>query len=276
MCVIIAKPAGADLPTKSDLQLCWKANPDGAGFAVATGTNVIIHKGYRNFQSFYRHLRRHCPTSQSAIIHFRLGTSGAKDSAMCHPFPITPDPTLLRKTTVKCPIAVAHNGIFGPGEADLSDTAIFVRDTLAPLLGSLRSPDDLVSKPVLSLIEMAIDGDRLAFLTPDGFTLVGNWQNLAPLGSATQISSHKPRHSSLTLGPSDDCLYSNFHWLGLLNLAPLSSGTRISSPNHQTPNPKSQPSDLDWEWEWNWDGQDDTIGFCPNCYHPITSNDLLD
>lgn len=50
MCIIVAKPAGIDLPSRSTLMNCFNHNHDGAGFMYADGKEVTVMKGFFTFE----------------------------------------------------------------------------------------------------------------------------------------------------------------------------------------------------------------------------------
>jgi predicted glutamine amidotransferase len=122
MCIAIYKPKNIVLK-KEILKECWMDNPDGAGFAYRTenksGEEIIIHKGYMRFKSFWSAYTK-LSQSLEMVIHFRFATHGLIDKHNTHPF------GLLHGG------AFAHNGILGELEEEpiRSDTRIFVEDVL--------------------------------------------------------------------------------------------------------------------------------------------------
>lgn len=175
MCIIVYSKPGVQLPTKEILSTCFLANPDGAGlmFKRDGETDVTIRKGMMTFQSFWDKYEELCLTQDDEVCyHFRIKTAGLTNAANCHPFPVTKDVDLLRATDVICENAMAHNGIFGKGEGDLSDTMIFVRDILAepPVINNIDND------AIWSLLDTAIDTSRVIVMGSKGtFKFGGKW-----------------------------------------------------------------------------------------------------
>ena len=90
MCVALIKNKNVDLPNEDILKICFKNNPDGAGFAYCRNGNIIIRKGFFTFDGFYKALmNENIKKEESALIHFRVATHGKINIENCHPFPIT-------------------------------------------------------------------------------------------------------------------------------------------------------------------------------------------
>ena len=138
MCVIITKSKNQNKPSKEFLEKAWKTNPDGAGYMIANGNNVIISKGYMSFKSFYKAVSK-LPNDKAIVYHFRIATHGARNEKGTHPFPITSNDKLLQKQFMKTDLGVAHNGIIqlcgnytkDKNPHNLSDTQLFIRDYLS-------------------------------------------------------------------------------------------------------------------------------------------------
>ena len=107
--------------TRRTLKTGFQANPDGAGIAYTHDNVLEVVKGFFHFRGFYKAFRcieRAFPET-NIIVHFRIATSGLKNTPNCHPFVV--DDTL----------AFAHNGIFsGLGTLLESDTTIFNKTIL--------------------------------------------------------------------------------------------------------------------------------------------------
>lgn len=187
MCVIIFKPAGAELPPFSVLSDCWTSNPDGAGLAVSGAKDVYVRKGFmklKDLQEFYETKELRKRVAQAMIFHFRIGTHGLKDAGNTHPFPVSPNPATLRKLESRYLTAVAHNGVFNLKVTlpDVSDTGQF----LANCFLDRKTPEEYwKANPTLR------GWSRLVVLRSDNrYTLLGDWHCEA----------------------DDGCFYSNLSW----------------------------------------------------------------
>ncbi len=126
MCLAVCKPAGVK-PDWPSLENGFFNNPHGAGFAVSTGRDVSIHKGFFTFTAFREAFE---PFAKSnALIHFRFATHGLRDEGNCHPF------------AVNAGLAMIHNGILDidtSADKTKSDTFHYVEAVLKPLAKSDR------------------------------------------------------------------------------------------------------------------------------------------
>lgn len=191
MCVIIASPAGVEQPDMEILQLCWEANPHGAGYCKITPSGVKICKGFMGWPQFRAALALEDFRAENPVIyHFRISTQAGVTPAMCHPFPLTEDRDELKSTRIGCEIAVAHNGVipgFSNGDRKFSDTALYIAGKLSRII---RDRSDVFAQDVQAEIRNDAPGSRFAFLSADG--------EIATVGRFTEI---------------DGNLYSNTHWL---------------------------------------------------------------
>jgi predicted glutamine amidotransferase len=157
----VIKPKGKEMPSKKILRNCWENNPDGAGMMYVKDGHVVIDKGYMEFSDFWKAFRALKLTKNDIIVfHFRWATAGTIEPGNCHPFPLSDDVSDLKALDVLCPVAVAHNGMIGNGENDLSDTMVFVRDFLA----DPAVQGNLDSEAILALITRSIGPSRMIFL----------------------------------------------------------------------------------------------------------------
>jgi hypothetical protein len=147
------KPKGVCIAKKS-LEHGFENNSNGAGFAVATGGKLQIYKGFFKFDEFWDTYKEF--QNQTALVHFRIRTSGKTDEYNCHPFEVCDGR-----------FALIHNGVISikQEDKDKSDTAHFAELVLTPLLE--RIPFD---HPALKyLIEEAIGaGNKIVLLRRDG------------------------------------------------------------------------------------------------------------
>lgn len=137
MCIIIAKNKNDRLPTKKELEYCFKGNPDGAGFMYVKHNKVHIDKGYMTLEAFMTRYKELCEEfdnfkHKALVIHCRIGTAGTNSAMNTHPYPLTNKVWKLHQTKSIADVGVAHNGIirdYNPveGDGDVNDTQNFIR-----------------------------------------------------------------------------------------------------------------------------------------------------
>lgn len=174
MCIAVYKPMGEMFPNKKTLQRCFNHNPDGAGFMVATGDKVIIHKGYMGFRSFWKALRacrEQYGEEHAYVMHFRISTQGGVRADGCHPFPLSSKMDDMRKLDTECEIGIAHNGIidlcsggWGKTKVDYSDTMEFITEYLSLIIRDKKYYKDSATLELIS----KLCGSRLAILDKRG------------------------------------------------------------------------------------------------------------
>ena len=148
MCIIIAKPAGVEMPEKDILTLCAMRNHDGCGFA--TPTRVYHNLNYLTFQRELDKVGRDEP----CIIHFRWATHGSVKRANCHPFF---DP--------KTGIAFAHNGVLNIDPiGDMTDSETAFKTRLLPVIRQYG----LESRELAAEVRHIIGYSKFAFLDKAG------------------------------------------------------------------------------------------------------------
>lgn len=117
MCIAIVKPAGVDV-SEETLSICWRSNPDGAGYAFVEDGKVVIRKGYMKLKDFLKAYEEDKAKDSPFLIHFRITSQGSKDEFNTHPFSIKDG-------------AAIHNGTLDGTGAEYgkgpSDTKIFLR-----------------------------------------------------------------------------------------------------------------------------------------------------
>ncbi len=174
MCIAIYKPMSVDFPSKKLLKTCFENNPDGAGFMVADGKNVVIHKGYMGFRSFWKALRNarsEYGDDKAFVMHFRISTQGGVRQDGCHPFPLSGNMDDMRLLDAKCDVGIAHNGIislcstgYRNSKVDYSDTMAFITEYLSLII---KDNDYYKDADKLTLIDK-LCGSRLAILDKKG------------------------------------------------------------------------------------------------------------
>lgn len=168
MCVAIAKPVGAKLPSDEALDNCHFTNRDGCGVAWASGGVVHIKKDFEDHAAMKEWLRANITEEMGCLIHYRFATSGGVKIGLRHPFPITMDHEKLLAPEVDTDMAVIHNGVLWtmPKAETLSDTARLVRDVLAdPAIKASIRTNEAIQKLIGGLLGAS---NKIALLWPDG------------------------------------------------------------------------------------------------------------
>jgi len=174
MCIILYKEAGTELPKEDVLRRCERKNSDGIGLMVKQDGWIRIRKGFMNFEEFWAAYRNEGLTKDSEFaIHFRLATAGGVSKGNCHPFPVSDRVFDLKKVKFKqgdrVTQAVMHNGILGKGNAFLSDTMMWIKDSLFVV------KDHLGSAAVMGAIEKNTQGSKLLFFDGGEVRKTGIW-----------------------------------------------------------------------------------------------------
>ena len=170
MCIIIVKTPGGKLSRK-ELKEAFHINDDGAGFMFDTPENTVkIFKGWFGFRKYYKAVR-HCEElypQSTFVLHMRIGTSGKRDTANCHPFRVSQT------------MGFAHNGVmWGLGNKERSDTREFVEDTLCKLPENFLDRDDINE----AITQCAVaSSSKYVFLLGDGSYFIfneelGHWKD---------------------------------------------------------------------------------------------------
>lgn len=137
--------------TEAILERCFNSNPDGAGFCIEIDGQLIIHKGYFSFKTFYE---AYLPYENlKALIHFRIKTHGNLDKENCHPFFVNEN------------VAFIHNGIISavPNHKDKSDTIMFNEHYIQPIVTTFGE-NALSSPQINSLFGKYIGASKLVFM----------------------------------------------------------------------------------------------------------------
>lgn len=170
MCVALIKKPGVDLPSEQILSICFKNNPDGAGFALFRNQQIYLYKGFFTFKGFWKAIKNINPTKEEAmLIHFRVATHGKINIENCHPFPIVDKfSSMVKPVNILTDTDVlVHNGKLDItcSNNQYSDSMHFAKEIVG-----------LDRKRFSDIIEMAIAptstnkrGNRVAILTKDGY-----------------------------------------------------------------------------------------------------------
>lgn len=161
MCIAIVKTKEG---TITDLQLknCFTRNKDGAGFAYPKDGEVVIEKGFFNFDAFlkrYREVEKECDNNM--LIHFRISTAGLVDKANCHPHRINNK------------LVMIHNGVLHidvPKNSKVSDTVLYCKRYLKQLPKGFTHNDVIME----FMAEHIGDYNKFCFLDSTGYYRIVN------------------------------------------------------------------------------------------------------
>jgi predicted glutamine amidotransferase len=165
MCIAILNTEGT--LSKKTLKTCFENNPDGAGFAFSTGSDLVIFKELKKFDLFYSEYRKARQENKGAnfLIHFRIRTHGSVSLNNCHPFKVNRDTCFI------------HNGMIDIStKGDLSDTYVFNEMILKKL------PSDFTTnESILTLLETFIGYSKVVLLNTNNSYVIlneslGHWQ----------------------------------------------------------------------------------------------------
>ena len=179
MCIICVSKSGVRQPGETTIRAMFLRNPHGAGYMVARGGRVQIHKGFMDLDDYLRAIRtEHFTANDSVVYHFRISTQAGVNPEMTHPFPLSNQPWHMCRLDLRCRIGVAHNGIIrltsDPDNDQYSDTAIFITQYLSRLI---RSRADLRDQHLLDEI-FQIAQSKFAIMDGSGYVAtVGEFVN---------------------------------------------------------------------------------------------------
>lgn len=156
MCLLVVCEPNAT-PNKDQLHKGACANPHGYGFAIHTGTEIIVERSMSAKKSIARFLELRAQYPQGyAMWHARYATHGVKNEQNCHPFMVGGDSRTY----------LAHNGVLDVSihKSDKrSDTRVFAEDIL-PMLGGVSKLDD---DNIWLIISGWASGSKIAVMTTD-------------------------------------------------------------------------------------------------------------
>ena len=137
------------------LRIGAENNPDGFGYAVHTGSDIIRGRGL-NFEAVYADYVRAMRSGGVSMFHHRWATHGEITKKNCHPFLVGGDSRTV----------LGHNGILSVAIAKgdtRSDTRIF-SDKIFPRLGGVRALDGEGLSPQ---VRAAVGDNKIVILTTD-------------------------------------------------------------------------------------------------------------
>ena len=110
MCIICVSKSGVRQPGEVTIRAMFLNNPHGAGYMVARGGRVEIHKGFMRLDEYLRAIRAECFTPQDSVVyHFRISTQAGVGPEMTHPFPLSTRPERMRQLDLSCRVGVAFD-----------------------------------------------------------------------------------------------------------------------------------------------------------------------
>lgn len=217
MCIAIYSLKGNDIPNEDILKNCYLNNPDGAGFAFNKDGKVQIVKGFMSFDSFISSFKKYNEKysfkDRGVLIHFRIATHGGVNVGCCHPFPISSNEKLLKKTILVSDYAVIHNGIIfltADKKSSLSDTMLFIKDYLTKISSNRGW---FYNKKNTELIYELTDS-KMAVLNGNGDITATEGFHKGDDGNYYSNTSYKSAH----FGFYDDLFYGDCHELPLMRL----------------------------------------------------------
>ncbi len=154
----------------------WNTNSHGAGYMVARGDKVELHKGFMCFDDFVRDIESQKFTNDDVVVyHFRISTQAGVNPEMTQPFPYSNNANDMKVLDCMCSLGIAHNGIIpitSTKNAHYSDTALFILNYMPTFI---RDDSDLENEYTMAALQELI-GSKMCFLTPSGnFYTVGNF-----------------------------------------------------------------------------------------------------
>ena len=161
MCIAIVKTKEGTI-TDEQLKNCFTRNKDGAGFAYPKDGEVVIEKGFFNFDAFlkrYREVEKDCDNNM--LIHFRISTAGLVDKTNCHPHRINNK------------LVMIHNGVLHidvPKNSKVSDTVLYCKRYLKQLPKGFTHNDVIME----FMAEHIGDYNKFCFLDSTGYYRIVN------------------------------------------------------------------------------------------------------
>lgn len=187
MCIICFKDSNIQKPSVETLEECFYNNPHGAGIAIMKKDHIKIKKGLMTFSAFLK-ANEEVKDNDTVAYHFRIATSGGINKGLTHPFPVTNNEKILKATVSYPKAAFIHNGVIGKGTKNLSDTALYVKDTLSHF-NTLLSPKALKARLTVDTV-----GSRTIFMDSEkqNVILTGAWVS-EKNGLKFSNTSYKPK-----------------------------------------------------------------------------------
>ena len=172
MCLIISKEEGSDI-SREFIENVRKKNPHGWGILYHNRAGEAkVAKGL-DMESFWEKYSQFVKYDAECIIHFRYATKGKVNKANAHPYKVLGGDK---------PIYLMHNGTISIEGAQkggkYSDTRVFIRDVLTPMLGHIKDPHKFIRTKHFDFLMESVAGDnnsRFVLFDHEGSLFYGGW-----------------------------------------------------------------------------------------------------
>lgn len=173
MCLIIHREEGMTL-SEEFLGDVRSRNPDGWGILYHNADGEAeVEKGL-TMLDFYKSYDKLVARDEDCIIHFRYATHGTVNLSNAHPYVVLGG---------KNPIYLMHNGTIDIAGAEkskgkLSDTRIFIRDVLKPMLNAIKDPHKFIRSKEFEFMMESVASDnssRFVLFDREGSLFYGGW-----------------------------------------------------------------------------------------------------
>jgi predicted glutamine amidotransferase len=172
MCLIIHREKDSDI-SKEFLENVREKNPDGWGILYHDREgNARVAKGL-SMETFWQKYNRFLKYNSECIIHFRYATRGKVNKDNAHPYLVLGGDN---------PIYLMHNGTISidgaEKEGKLSDTRVFIKDVLTPMLEHIKNPHEFIRTKHFEFMMESVAGDnssRFVLFDHEGSLFYGGW-----------------------------------------------------------------------------------------------------
>lgn len=171
MCLIVNRQEGQLLTDEFITDVANK-NPHGWGLMYNRPSDgkVITKKGLE-LDSFFANFHPIQEKDIPCVIHFRVRTHGPIDIDNCHPFRVANGVYFMHNGTIEIDIPKKDSG-------KASDTNVFVRDVLTPLLLSVKDKTTSIHSPWFEHFmdaQAKSHSSRFVIMDENGPEFFGNW-----------------------------------------------------------------------------------------------------
>ena len=197
MCVILQ--CDDHIPKLDMLKDAEKTNRDGGGFAYTRDGLVHWEKGLHVTAEYVaQYVKKHKLTKKNnLIVHFRIGTHGANNDMLCHPFPLgmNKDGSALSNRTkgTTRQSVMFHNGVW----TEFDEFAV----KLAFNSPNIRIPDgDMSDSSIMAWCAshkginfLEFTGEKVIVLSPDGIDRFGDgWTKVNNISCSNDLFDPTP------------------------------------------------------------------------------------